>query len=54
MSARKRDSLRRWKARCRRGDWIPLRAIIEHELTRWFRFPHANPVTEYYRAEPKS
>jgi hypothetical protein len=40
---RKRTSLRRWKARCHLGKRaIPVQAIIEHRLTRWFVFKQPN------------
>ena len=48
---RKRTSLRRWKARCRAGRWIPKEAVIDYGLTRWFNFAHVNYVSEFYRAE---
>lgn len=46
---RKRTSLRRWKARCRLGLWIPLEAIVGYDLKRWFTFTQANFASEYYR-----
>jgi hypothetical protein len=48
---KKRTSLRRWKARCRAGRWIPRVAILNYDLTRWFNFTHVNHAAEYYRAE---
>ncbi len=48
---RKRTSLRRWKARCRVGRWIPKEAVIEYGLTRWFNFAHRDYNSEYYKAE---
>jgi hypothetical protein len=48
---RKRISLRRWKARCRAGRWIPKQAVIEYGLTRWFNFAHRDYASEYYKAE---
>jgi len=35
---KKRVSKRRWKARCAIGREIPAIAIVEYELTRWFKF----------------
>ena len=35
---RKRDSVRRWKARCDLGQVITKEVIEEHRLTRWFVF----------------
>jgi len=49
---RKRTSLRRWKARCRAGRAIPLIAIVERQLERWFRFRCINYLTEHYRMVP--
>jgi hypothetical protein len=48
---RKRTSLRRWKARCRCGRWIPKTAIIDYGLMRWFNFAHRHYASEHYRAE---
>ncbi len=48
---KKRTSLRRWKARCRCGRWIPKEAILNYDLTRWFDFACANYLSEYYTAE---
>ncbi len=32
---RKRDSKRRWKARYLIGRWVPLQALLVHELEAW-------------------
>jgi hypothetical protein len=45
---RKRDSKRRWKARCRAGSAIPVYAIFEHQLERWFVFDRAATCTNVY------
>jgi hypothetical protein len=45
---RKRTSLRRWKARCRLGRAIPLEAILDHKLDRWFEFD-CEPFSQFYR-----
>jgi hypothetical protein len=50
---RKRTSTRRWKARCMMGREIPLQAIIDHRLERWFVFTPADPCREFYLARPK-
>jgi len=51
---RPRDvSKRRWKARCRLGREIPLEAIANHRLTRWFKFEAVSFFREYYRATSK-
>jgi hypothetical protein len=31
----KRTSKRRWKARVRLGQWVPWRAVVEHQLQNW-------------------
>ena len=50
---RKRDSLRRWKARCRIGRVIPEIAIETYRLRRWFWFlPAGNPMLDFYTAHP--
>ena len=52
---RKRTSKRRWKARCALGRKIPLTAIMNYELDRWWQFEHAAPmIAEYYRATAKA
>lgn len=49
---RHRISRRQWKRRCERGYEIPLTAIVEHRLKRWFRFVQlSEPMREYYYAE---
>jgi hypothetical protein len=50
---RHRISRRQWKRRCERGDAIPLMAIVDHRLNRWFRFAHPNGgwMREFYYAE---
>jgi len=50
---RKRDSLRRWKARCRLGRYIPKVAIYNFRLNKWFFFDPVNPHTEFYIAREK-
>ena len=52
---RKQASKRRWKARCRiNGKLIPMTAIVEHRLNRWFDFPYAWPPDDsFYYAYPK-
>ena len=51
---RKRDSLRRWKARCRIGKAVPRLAIVNYGLCQWFVFSMRDTVTEYYYATTKS
>ena len=47
---RKRDSLRRWKARCRAGRCIPYKAIVEHRLGAWFAFEPVELLNaDFYR-----
>lgn len=49
---RNRVSKRRWKRRCERGDAIPLTAIMDHRLKRWFRFVQlGDPNRYFYYAE---
>ncbi len=50
---KKRDSKRRWKARCLIGRAIPRTAIDEHGLSKWFDFRADGPL-EYYRALPRA
>lgn len=50
---RKRDSKRRWKARCRIGRMIPLTAIVNHRLDRWFVFTSVMLNMEVYFAEAR-
>jgi hypothetical protein len=65
---KKRDSKRRWKARCRIGRDIHGIAIVEHELWHWFEFysvddrldicrarrvPYVASIWEQYRNTPK-
>jgi hypothetical protein len=45
---KKRDSLRRWKARCAAGRIIPAQVIVEHELGRWFHFVYADFNADYW------
>ena len=46
---KKRMSKRRWKRRCERGGYaIPLTAIVEHRLDRWFRFEGADNCEIYF------
>jgi len=47
---RSRDNRRRWKARCKRGDIIPLSVIVQYNLTRWFRFQMVNYLTNTFIA----
>lgn len=51
MARRKMDSKRRWKARCRLGLAIPLDAIENFRLTRWFSFVKRDHLTHYYWAQ---
>jgi len=51
MARRKQVSKRRWKARCKAGHLIPLVAIVEHQLERWFEFDHVGFCTEFYRVK---
>ncbi len=51
---RKRDSKRRWKARCIIGRLIPREAIENYSLTQWFRFFYYDLLTETYTAERKA
>lgn len=51
---RKRDSKRRWKARCRLGRSVPLEAIENFSLTRWYAFECVNDYTHFYVARPMS
>ena len=44
---KKRLSKRRWKARCVKGRIIPMMAIVEHRLDRWFEF-NGLPWNDYY------
>lgn len=53
MRRRKRVSKRRWKARCRIGRSIPLEAIHEHDLQKWFTFEQVNQFIEYYTAKAR-
>ena len=46
----KRDSIRRWKARCRAGRLISREAIENHNLKRWFEFDCASMNAEVYLA----
>jgi hypothetical protein len=48
---RKRDSLRRWKARCRLGRAVPRKAIVNHRLHLWFLFELRDVMTDYYYAK---
>ena len=48
---RKRTSKRRWKARARAGRELPLLAIVEYDLARWFKFVQASPLREVYRVQ---
>ena len=50
---RKRDSLRRWKARCLLGRAVPKLSIVEHSLDRWFSFILRDFNTHYYFAVEK-
>lgn len=47
---RKRDSLRRWKARCRIGRRISSVAILNYRLDQWFKFTPVDTWSEFYRA----
>jgi hypothetical protein len=51
MGRRKRASKRRWKRRAAAGRAIPLVAIVEHQLERWFEFDHIGFCTEFYRVK---
>jgi hypothetical protein len=53
MSHRKRTSLRRWKARCALRP-IPLTAIVEHRLDRWFVFAPIGHDADVYWAMMKN
>lgn len=48
---RKQPSKRRWKARADLGRLIPLEAIVNHRLERWFLFEAdaRSPWSEFYR-----
>jgi hypothetical protein len=48
----KRDSKRRWRARCRIGRPVPLEAIENFSLTCWHRFACVNEYTHFYVAFP--
>ena len=50
-SRKKRVSKRRWKARCRLGKLIPLIAIVEHQLDRYFTFEPYSINAEFYTAK---
>ncbi len=45
-------SKRRWKARCRLHRKIPLEAIVDHRLDRWFKFVPVNDWSEFYVVDP--
>jgi hypothetical protein len=45
---KKRDSKRRWKARAAIGRDIPALMIVEHQLTRWFRFVGGDVNRDYW------
>jgi hypothetical protein len=47
----KRVSKRRWKRRARAGRVIPLAAIVDYQLDKWFVFSTASNLTEMYRVE---
>jgi hypothetical protein len=47
----KRVSKRRWKRRARAGRVIPLAAIVDYQLDKWFVFSTASNLTETYRVE---
>ena len=47
---RKRDSKRRWKARCAAGRMIPAIAIVDHDLQRWFVFALVDINADMWRA----
>ena len=51
MGRRKRDSKRRWKARCAAGRMIPAQAIVAHRLDRWFVFKTVHINMDAYIAE---
>ncbi len=44
-------SRRQWKRRCARGVLIPMMAIVDHRLGRWFSFHSPCPASEFYYAE---
>ena len=50
---RKRTSKRRWKARCARGRAIPMEAIVDHGLGRWFSFAPICLQTDSFQAKRK-
>ena len=45
---RKRTSKRRWKARCAIRRRIPMTAIVEHRLDRWFVLDPINDWSGWY------
>lgn len=45
-----RDNRRRWKARCKRGDIIPLSIIVQYNRTKWFQFEPVNYLTHTFVA----
>jgi hypothetical protein len=45
----KRTSKRRWKRRAAAGHLIPLVAIVEHQLERWFDFDLVHVNAAVYR-----
>jgi hypothetical protein len=49
---RKRISKRRWKARAKAGRELPLTAIVDYNLERWFKFVASSPFRDFYRAHP--
>ena len=49
---RKQTSKRRWKRRAAAGHLVPLTAIVEHRLERWFTFDWAGVNAALYRVRP--
>lgn len=49
MTRRKLTSKRRWKARAAIGRAIPLVAIMQFELDKWFKFEGADDYCFLYR-----
>lgn len=51
---RHRKSRRQWKRRCEAGYEIPLTAIVDYSLRRWFNFVElGKDMRHFYYAERK-
>ena len=45
-------SKRRWKARCALGREIPYIAVVQYQLTRWWRFVPIEVNRDVHKAVP--